>query len=328
MNEAWLIVVILLSLGLSFLCSGMEAGVFALSRLRIRQQMRAGKPAARLLHGYLEDSEGFLWTILAGNSVANFNVGALLVLGLHHLFKDQPALFVAALVVSVFLFYTFCDLLPKTLFQQFPNRLCLAMVQPFRFVYVGLSPVVTVMKAISDDLLKWTGGREFRGHLFGNRDELRLVMQESGQTLTSEEKAMINRVMDLQHLTVRQVMAPLAQVVVLDKGAHVGEALQLAREKGLTRFPVSESEGEARRIRGVVSVRALLFQDGVREEHTVGQYLQPALYLDGETRLEVALQRIQRTGNRLAIVTARDGREIGIVTIQDILKVVVGEMTL
>ena len=57
---------------LSFVLSGMEAGVFALSRLRIRQQMRAGKSSARVLHGFLENPENFLWTIFVGNTVANF----------------------------------------------------------------------------------------------------------------------------------------------------------------------------------------------------------------------------------------------------------------
>ena len=58
--------------------------------------------------------------------------------------------------------------------------------------------------AFSRLLLRWTGGKVFTGHLFGNREELRLVMQESAQAFTSEERAMINRVLDLQTLTVRQ----------------------------------------------------------------------------------------------------------------------------
>src|SRR6059058_5702938 len=72
-----------LCLALSFLLSGMEAGVFALSRLRIRQQMRAGRRSAKVLHDYLENPENFLWTILVGNTVANFIILGLLVNVLH-----------------------------------------------------------------------------------------------------------------------------------------------------------------------------------------------------------------------------------------------------
>jgi len=115
MEQGWLLAsVIVFSLALSFLLSGMEAGVFALSRLRIRQFMRAGKPRAKVLHGYLEEPEDFLWTILVGNTLSNFVVFGLLVLVLHVRLGQRPVLFLAAFLASVFLFYTTCDLLPKT----------------------------------------------------------------------------------------------------------------------------------------------------------------------------------------------------------------------
>src|SRR6266700_4961685 len=73
MGKAGLIwIVFAICLALSFLLSGMEAGVFALSRLRVRQQMRSGRRSAKVLHHFLENPENFLWTILVGNTVANF----------------------------------------------------------------------------------------------------------------------------------------------------------------------------------------------------------------------------------------------------------------
>src|SRR3954447_7317632 len=114
-------------LALSFLLSGMEAGVFALSRLRIRQQMRAGKRSAQLLHGYLEHPENFLWTILVGNTVANFIILGWLIAILHGVFQAHLVWFVVVFSVAVFLFYALFDLLPKMLFRNFPNRLCLLL---------------------------------------------------------------------------------------------------------------------------------------------------------------------------------------------------------
>ena len=116
-----IILTVLACLSLSFFFSGMEAGVFALSRVRIRQQMRAGKPSARLLHGYLENPEKFLWTILVGNTVANFVALCLIVAGLHQRLSAHPAWFVLAFLVIVFLLYAVSDLLPKMLFRIFPN---------------------------------------------------------------------------------------------------------------------------------------------------------------------------------------------------------------
>src|SRR2546426_7138356 len=81
-NNGLIWLVFAICLALSFLLSGMEAGVFALSRLRIRQQMRAGRRSARVLHDYLENPENFLWTILVGNTVANFLILGWIVAGL------------------------------------------------------------------------------------------------------------------------------------------------------------------------------------------------------------------------------------------------------
>src|SRR5438132_1683151 len=92
-------------LALSFILSGMEAGVFALSRLRIRQQMRAGRPSARVLHRYLENPENFLWTILVGNTAANFFIFGWSMYLLYHALAERRVLLIVVFSVIVFLFY-------------------------------------------------------------------------------------------------------------------------------------------------------------------------------------------------------------------------------
>ncbi|HWI56120.1 MAG TPA: DUF21 domain-containing protein, partial [Bacillota bacterium] len=172
----WLLVVVCLLL--SFILSGMESGVFALSRLRIRQQMRAGSRSAKALHQYLENPENFLWTILVGNTIANFIILGWLVVVLHRVL-GRPLWFVLVFSVAVFLFYALFDLLPKMLFRTYPNRLCIALARPFGVVHLLLRPLVALAESVSSWLLQWQGGKAFTGHLFGNREELRLVMQES-----------------------------------------------------------------------------------------------------------------------------------------------------
>src|SRR5215471_19331215 len=108
---------------LSFILSGMEAGVFALSRLRIRRQTRAGRRSAQVLLQYLENPENFLWTILVGNTVANALILGWLVVVLHQYLSQRVLLFALVYAVAVFLFYALFDLLPKMLFRAFPTRL-------------------------------------------------------------------------------------------------------------------------------------------------------------------------------------------------------------
>jgi putative hemolysin len=328
MNTPLLISVLAVCLAMSFLMSGMEAGVFALSRLRIRHLMRRGQKSAEILHQFLERPENFLWTILVGNTLANFATVGLLVHVLLERFPRQPEWFAAALLVAIFLFYSLCELLPKMLFQQFPNRLCLTLAGPFRWLHFALAPLVALTTHLADGLLRWTGGRVFTGHLFANRDELRLVMQESAQGFSSDERAMINRVLDLQNLTVRQISTPMEKVFGADTALPMARVLGLCREKKLTRLPVWREDAGRRRVVGVVSLKTLLYAGDVDPAKPAGDFVKPALYLDEDLRLEEALRRMQKSGDRLAIVLGRDQRELGIVCLQDILKVMFGEVSL
>ena len=315
-------------LGFSFVLSGMEAGVLALSRLRVRQQMRAGRSSAGVLYGFLENPENFLWTILVGNTLANFIILGWIITVLHQALGHHRLWFIILFAVIVFWFYAFFDLLPKMLFRTYPNRLCMLLARPFRLLHLVLRPLVSVVEWVSGLLLRWRGGNVFTGHLFGNRQELREVMQESAQAFTSEEKAMINRVLDLQVLTVREVMKPLEKAVMVAATAPVSELLALCRDGRLTRLPVWEMRDGRKRIVGVATLKNLLFHEDVAPARKVGEQISPALYLDEDLRLEIALRRMQRSGQRLAIVLGRDRHECGILTLQDILGIIFGEVSL
>jgi len=104
--------------------------------------------------------------------------------------------------------------------------------------------------------------------------------------------------------------------------------LALAREKRMTRFPVWRKEGSSQRVVGIISLKALLYSTELDPVKHVGEFVKPALYLNEDLRLEEALQRMRRSGQRLAIVLGRDQREIGIVSLQDILKTIFGEVAL
>jgi magnesium and cobalt exporter, CNNM family len=329
MNASILILAfIVLCLVFSFLLSGMEAGVFALSRLRVRRLARAGRPSAKLLYSFLEHPENFLWTILVGNTLANFIILGWFIVELHRGFPGQHVLEIVVFAVAVFLFYTLFDLLPKMLFRARPNQFCLAVAGVFRPVHFVLQPLVLLMEGASAALLRLTGGQAFTGRPFGNREELRAVMQESVQAFTTHERAMINRVLDLQNFTVRQIATPLAQVVMVDAQSPVSDALVLAREKKLSRLPVREVRDGQSRVAGLLTLDSLLYRDDLDSNKSAAVHMAPALFVDEDMRLEVTLRRMQRSGQRLAIVLARDRREVGIVSLEDILKVMFGEVRL
>jgi CBS domain containing-hemolysin-like protein len=329
MND-WLLqaIAVLACLTFSFFLSGMEAGVLALNRLRIRQRMRTGDRQARVLHGFLENPENFLWTILVGNTLANCFTVFMVAAGLQYWFGDRLGLFALAFAVFLFLLYALGDLLPKMLFQALPNRLCLALAGPFKLIHFALSPLVGLVTWFAGGLLRWTGGKTFTGRLFGNREELRLIMQETGQSFSSEEKAMINHVLDLQNLTVRQVIIPLGKVVTVSMETPMTEVLRICKERHLTRLLVEQNVGGRHRILGLVSLKTALYRPDLDLSKTAGDYVKPALYLNENLRLEDALKRMQRSGQRMAVVLDSTRREAGIVSLEDVLRSLFGEVSL
>src|SRR5208283_1476673 len=110
----------LFCVALSFLFSGMETGVLAMNRFRIRQRMRSGNRRAAILHRFLQDPENFLWTILVGNTVVNFVIFSLGFVELHNWKGARPVWKAVLFVAGVFAFYVVCELAPKTLFQRQP----------------------------------------------------------------------------------------------------------------------------------------------------------------------------------------------------------------
>ena len=322
------LMVLIPCLFVSFLLSGIESGIFALNRLHVRRLARAGKPTAKFLNRFLENPEKLLWTILVGNTLANFLILGFALVKIHEWFGGDQILVAIIFAAAVFLFYALFDLLPKMLFRALPNALCLGTANIFRLLYFVLSPLVLVVEGISNTILRWTGGRAFTGQLFGNREEMCALMQESAQALTGDERAMINRVLDLQNFTVRQVTAPLARVATIEMETTVGDAIMLAREKKFSRLPVWETRDGKRRIAGLLLLGPLLFRNDLDLAKPVSVHMTPALFVNESTRLEIALRLMQRAGHRLAIVLARNGDEIGVISLEDILRVLFGEVKL
>jgi CBS domain containing-hemolysin-like protein len=325
-NGILIALIVAVCAALSFLFSGMETGVLALNRFLVRRRMRMGDRRAVVLHGFLENPENFLWTILVGNTVVNFVIFSLGGIQLYVWLGDKPVLWALVFLPAVFVFYIVCELMPKTLFQRYPNRLTLLLALPFRWIHRLLAAPVAVAGWFSRGLLRWTGGKAFTGRLFGSREELRFVMQESAPGLTSEEKTMINRVLDLPNLRVRHVMVPLADTVVVNDSVPLAEVLALCRERGLTRVPVTDAATQ--RISGVINLEHILYLEGLDTAKPAREQMQAPFFLPEDLHLEEALRRMQHAGSRLAVVLAQNQRETGILSLQDILKVIFGEVTL
>jgi CBS domain containing-hemolysin-like protein len=121
-------------------------------------------------------------------------------------------------------------------------------------------------------------------------------------------------------------MVPMANAITVAADRPIAEAIALCRHLNLTRVPAVDTA--TRRITGIVNLEHLLFSSDVNPTRPARDYLQPAFYLPEDLHLEEALRRMQHSGWRLAVVLGRDNREAGIITLQDVLKLIFGEVNL
>ena len=303
----------------------METGVLALNHFRIRQLMRGGDRRAAVLHGFLENPEDFLWTILVGNTVVNFVIFSLGLVKLRDWLHGRPVWGGGVCARRVCLLHRLRigaqDALPAL--SQPPAR---CWPRPFRLIHRLLSPLVAVVAWFSRGLLHWTGGKTFTGRLFGSRDELRFVMQESAPNLTTEEKAMINRVLDLPNFRVRHVIVPMANAATVAASTPMSEVLALCRERNLDRIPVLTQKPA-----------------GSPASSTWSGSFTPAIWTAPGRRGITCSRRFFCRRNctwrrpcagcrtpaaRLAVVFSPDHGETGIISLQDMLRVIFGEVNL
>lgn len=314
--------------GTWFLLSGMEAGLFALNPLRLRRLARDGHGAAGRLLLQLRRPELLLWTILVGTTLS---FGVLVVVAggaLHDRLGGTSWTFGVAALLLLLLLYLVADLLPKLLFRAAPDRLCLLALPLFEVLRWGLLPGVWLAHGLAALLIRWTGGAAFTGRLFGNRAEFRELMRESMTALTPEERGMIERVLDLQSRTLKQVLTPMDKAVTAPAHLPWRELRRLFLEHGVGQIPVWQAPARGRRILGVVSLRRVIYEAGIEEARPAAELARPAVQLAGDTRIGDALRLLRRRGERFALVIDAQRREVGIVTLRDLMKAVFGEVTL
>ena len=323
-----LLIAFIVGLTLSFLFSGMESGILSMNKLRIRNQAKQGDKHAKALLRYMEEAEHFLWTILVGNTLANFLIVAPLLVGLREWLPGHPWISALLLIITLLIIYTFCDLLPKMLYRKYPNRLTVVSVSPYRLFHWILAPVAFLISGIADLLLKVGGGEMLTGEMFSDREEMRRVMQSSGQNLTSEERSMIDRVMDLQHRTLANVMLPLQKVVSIGADATIEEAIALSRETSILRMPVFDHQDGRKVFLGTLNLKHLLYEWEDKRNDLVRQHVTGVMHLQAQMKVDDALRQMQEAGQRVGLVLNTKQKEVGWVNIRDILKTVFGEVNI
>jgi CBS domain containing-hemolysin-like protein len=311
---------------LSGFFSGMEAGVLSLNRERLRHYLNQGRKEASILLDYLSQPADFLWTILAGNILFSFAALFALVVSLTGLARQSPWLFVIGFFICVMVYVILFDLLPKTLYQRFPNRLCMYSVGVFRFISLVLKPLVWVVSRFGNIWLTPTRESIFFDNFYESREQIKNVLKDSSQLFTREEDSLITNVINYGDKHVSRWMRPIESSIRVAPEDPVHVFVDKCRSSGLNRLPVIRIENGLHKAVGEIGLYPILFEGLEDSDAPVTQYMQEPLVFPSDFTVHQALAQLQKNARRVAIVVGREQEALGLVTLNGVLAILFGEV--
>lgn len=322
-----LLVAVLALILISAFISLAETAYLNMSKGKLRYLIDNEVPKAGRLNALLEDQESVYRTMIVGNSLVNVSASALgatwiaIISPTGHLFYDL----LIAIFGMMFLILVFAEILPEAIGRRFSERVALATVGMSRALLVTLYPFVVIFYGISTLILRVFGIRKGDEVTGMTREEFRNIVDGTVEEglLDLEEKEIIENVTEFGELRVADVMTQRYDMVALEVSSSYEEIIQTIRGEKFSRIPIYRDNTD--NIIGVLNVKDLMFTDP-KPEFNLMDYVRPA-YFTYEFKLVQELfreMRFERT--HLAIVLDEYGGTVGIVTIEDFLEAIVGDI--
>ena len=303
--------------------SGSEIALISADRANLRRRASQGEARAALAERLLAKPQVLLATTLMGTNLATITFSVTVALALLSGAAESSTLLAVLLVTPMTLI--FGEVIPKSLFQQHADRIVTKIVIPLRLASVVLRPGIWIMSGFAGAMTRLL--RTDRERAFITRDELAMLIESEPigpSEITEEEREMIANVFELSEAEVHAVMVPLSEVTALPEDTTLAEAALEIVDKQHSRMPVFRSRVDD--VVGVVHVFDLLQAGAGSQERTVGAVARPATFVPESMRAVDLLVELQGTGSHMAIVVDEYGGAVGIVTVEDLLEEIVGEI--
>ena len=302
--------------------SGSEIALIAVNPQKIRQSFKIPPARIRMTLNLLKNRERILATTLCGTNLSVVTNSILITSFLLSLFGEGGEIY--AVIILSPLLLIFGEIIPKTLFQQYATAIAPWVSYPIWLAYYLFYPLVFLITKVTHFIFLLTGTKEPKDTPFVTREELRLIvkMSKKGSDLTYEEATMIDRLFDFSHTTVKEAMIPLIEIAAVEETATVKEVIELIGKKGHSRLPVYQKRID--NIIGVVNSFDLL--DSYSGNQPITSLIHSAPYVPESKPIDDLLIEMQKQRNHLSIVVDEYGGTVGIITLEDILEEIVGEI--
>ncbi|MEQ1852565.1 MAG: CNNM domain-containing protein [Chthoniobacteraceae bacterium] len=307
------ILVIVLCLVVSFIFSGIEAGILSVNRVRLAHRAKQREAAALKLERLLAKPDRLLITVLVVTNMANIFALVLGTLMLVEAFGRRGYAVALAIYLPLYLFGL--ELLPKSIFRRFPYRALAALSEPLRLVDLLLMPMHLV-GALSQRLLFGGRPREQQRLFLGREDFKYLTIEgERSGTLTKTEREMIHNVVDFRAVTAKDVMVPVDPSLLVPADAPVSRLIEQSARPGRERWFVCDENGD---VTGAVDVFEVLLEG--RRDVNVSAYQRRVVSVSPEEPAYSVLRKLRAARSTVAAVRGPGSRPIGRVTWEDLIR--------
>ncbi|MDI6708297.1 MAG: hemolysin family protein [Candidatus Thermoplasmatota archaeon] len=320
--DFWIVIAIIfliILLILSALFSAAEMALITVSRVKIRERAKRGEQQALIIENLLKEPHKLVTGILVGNNLVN--VCASIVAGAIALKMFGNIGIAVATVIMTFIILLFCEITPKA-FAMRNEKLALRIAKPIACFTKLFSPIAAGFTYLVNSIIKAFGRELPSQKITLTERELRTILEiaEEQGSIKRSEREMIHEVFEFDQIPLISIMVPENRVVSIEAGKTVDDFLELAGKEAVTKMPVYAVEKE--NIIGIVNVKDALKKKGQQ----IKQIMKPAFKLRFSERADEALRKMRRAREHLAIIVDENDKPIGIITLEDLIEEIVGEI--
>lgn len=333
------IILVIIFISLNGFFAAAEIAVVTLRRTRIKQLISEGKKNAVVLNKLREEPDKFLATIQIGVTLAvalaSAIGGAVAVEFIKPVLRDIPISFIAVssdaisigIVVSIITYFTvvFGELIPKSIALSRPEAVAL-MIAPVIYKFSKLATVfVQILTASTNIILKPFGKKAFRQRAYISEEEIKLLIEEGRERgiFEAEERELIHSVFEFTDMSTKEVMVPPTQMVTIRLNMSAEDIKTLIAEEQFSRYPVVGKD--INDIRGILYAKD--FQNALAKGGVdIRKLIKPPFFIPETMKISKLLREMQKKRVHMALVIDEYGGVSGLVTMEDILEEIVGEI--
>ena len=306
---------------LSFFFSGLETGIVSLDMLKLEKDAKVEKQKRELLN-FISKPDKFFGTILIGNNVVNVLLAAVATVIAHNsdLFsREYVSLLIGGLVFLV------GEISPKIIFRDHSNTLVPKTFSFLKISYFILRPFVIVVTWLNDWLYKRFNISGPHSLSYLTKDDLALFLANTKEdkTINHPQKEMLEDMLEFNSITAEDIMIPRRDIVGFEEDASIMEIIEIVREEGFTRYPVYSETID--NITGILIIYDILKKD-LSPNAVARDLIREPYFAPENISLNVLMQEMQRQQKSMAIVVDSYGGTSGILTFEDIMEEIVGDI--